>query len=143
MFDVFSAQDYLWEVVGTLEPPFRGICSYVLTDKMFQKGCGGSEHHHNYEGGLMIHTAEIMKLCMANTDINHNVLATAVIWHDYHKIYEYKWNDKENKVDKLDYRKMIGHVAGSFGEFWSLTEEMDDLKKEDRLAIAHCMLSLS
>jgi 3'-5' exoribonuclease len=89
----------------------------VLDDPTFFTSPGGATKHHDYEHGLVIHVEEVMQNVLKMTQFNPSCeLATAVIWHDYMKTADYGL-DAENKVVKLPYRKMIGHLPGSAMEF--------------------------
>jgi 3'-5' exoribonuclease len=88
----------------------------VLRDPRFQVAPGGSEHHHNYEHGLVIHVNEVMQNVLSMTGGKpSDALLTAVIWHDYMKVRDY--SIELGVVIKQPYRKLINHVAGSAMEF--------------------------
>jgi 3'-5' exoribonuclease len=120
----------------------KQCCLYVLEDNRFQSGMGGSLHHHNYQGGLVEHTAEVVQWIMelASKKYNLPVLITAAIWHDFHKIYEYQWNEEKARVDRLTFRSTIGHVTGSALEFYH-TAMNSQVASETIEEILHCMLS--
>lgn len=87
----------------------------VLHDPRFQISPGGSEHHHNYPHGLVIHVNEVMQNVLSMSSNPSDDLITAVIWHDYMKIKDYALDG--DQVVKLPYLKLINHVAGSAMEF--------------------------
>ena len=98
-------------------PQIEKLNNVVLDDPLFLEAPGGREHHHNFRGGLLVHTFEVMRNVMKMTyGSPSSALVTAVIWHDYMKVREYSF-DKEGKVIDAPYRKMIGHVAGSAMKF--------------------------
>jgi len=111
------------------------------------KAATKSNHHHAYEGGLVVHTAEVMDLIesMSIETDNIAVLMLAALYHDIGKIYEYS-DDKEHG---LSYRNLIGHVAGGPVEFQAhssasggaLNAAVNSLTLTQRQNIAHCMLS--
>lgn len=70
--------------------------------------------HHNYPGGLIIHTSEVLKGCMAkalsnsnNKTLNKDVLYAAAILHDLGKIETFSC-DENNKADS-NYKERIHH----------------------------------
>lgn len=116
------------------------ICDQnILEDEKFHKSFGGSAHHHVYEGGLMVHTAEVVENCTISMpgQADYDTLISAAIAHDYMKTREY-----EGGV-KTDYAKKINHVSG--GAIWmgyhmarAWMGPIDEDQQED---IIHCMLS--
>ena len=117
----------------------------VLNDGPFALSPGGSEHHHNYKHGLVIHTAEVMANAV---NMSHytlkagqlEVLVTAVIWHDFMKTRDYSLA-KDETITKEPYRKLINHVSGSFGHFFTnfSPEAFENVDLVDR--VSHCLLS--
>lgn len=90
----------------------------VLNDSAFFYSPGGTERHHQYKHGLVIHVAEVMSNILRMTSgTPGDALISAVIWHDFLKIREYAL-DSNGETVNLAYRKMIGHVAGSAMEFY-------------------------
>ena len=111
----------------------------VLHDPRFQLSPGGSEHHHNYPHGLVIHVNEVMQNVRSMTGGKpSDALTTAVIWHDYMKIKDYNLDGE--KVVKLPYRKLINHVSGSAIVFHQAacgilpTEELEQI---EHLLLSH------
>ena len=96
-------------------------------------------HHHAYEGGLAAHTLEVTNYAagianvVANVDMD--VLMTAALWHDFHKISEYS----DDSAD-AGYRDTIGHICGSAIEFrhWSHAHGVDRVTFRK---VAHCILA--
>jgi 3'-5' exoribonuclease len=134
---------YLQDVASENLPlKLRQTCSTVLHNRDFAFGMGGSVHHHNHPGGLVEHTMEVVSwiLELASEQYNLPVLLTAAIWHDYHKLYEYEWDESTKTVKKLDYAKEVGHVVGSAMEFKKVAQTLL-VDKPSEEQIVHCMLS--
>jgi putative nucleotidyltransferase with HDIG domain len=60
--------------------------------------------HHNYIGGLMVHTLECVKYAKANMDIffqrvNHDDVIAACLLHDIGKIFEYTIDTESGLID--------------------------------------------
>ena len=111
----------------------------VLGCKAFQNSPGGSDHHHNYRHGLVIHVNEVMQNVFSMTNNKpSDELITAVLWHDLMKTRDYGL-EMDEKVTKLPYRKLINHVAGSAMEFHRLAYlEISEAQLE---RIEHLLLS--
>ena len=112
---------------------------HVLSLPEFYISPGGSEHHHNYRHGLVIHVNEVMQNVLSMTNDNpSDELITAVLWHDLMKTRDYGL-ESDGQVTKLPYRKLINHVAGSAMEFHKLCSAF--LPKEQLEHIEHLLLS--
>lgn len=89
-----EAMIYLRKEVQGLAAPVRHLCDYVLNDPAFRTSPGGSKHHHNYPGGLLQHTYEVMSHAKFITGdfrfVRRGLLVPAIIWHDYHKTRDYR-----------------------------------------------------
>jgi 3'-5' exoribonuclease len=135
------AEEVFGEALAYLDEPLQTLCWEVVTDYHFRSGYGARKHHHNFVGGLFIHTAEVVQNCLAteNLGLDMQVLIAAAIWHDYLKIEEYEADDKD-EPQYTDFKHKIGHIAGSYAEFAaSATAAGVDAKiiKE----VSHCILS--
>lgn len=118
-------------------------CKFVLEDDRFAEwsGSGSPENHHYGDGGLLQHTAEVVRLCEMTLKTlpckaNPRVLFTAAIWHDYGKIWDYQKNgDVWSKSN--NHARTIHHISRSVMEYhiaWGSDTEFDN-------AIVHCILS--
>lgn len=108
-----EAETYLVQAMERLPMVWRQLCWVVIADGRFRSVPGSSGHHHACVGGLMIHTAEVLRNVLEMTAGQASPqLISAAIWHDYAKIHEYAWGP-DGTIRKLDYRVLIGHVVGS------------------------------
>jgi len=127
--------------LDSLDQPLQDLCTAVVMDLNFREGYGARKHHHNFKGGLFIHTAEVVENCMAAEvqAVNMQVLITAAIWHDYMKILEYE-ADEKGEVQYTEIKRKIGHIAGSFAEFAASATAAGVDAKTIR-EVSHCILS--
>lgn len=72
--------------------------------------------HHNYGGGLIVHTSEVLDLCRAIADaskrysfINRDALFSGAILHDLGKVETYYLNDM-GIAETLPTERSIGHL---------------------------------
>lgn len=136
-FNKDTALAYLLDSTAHLTGGTKELCDAVLNYPAFLISPGGSDHHHNYRHGLVIHVAEVMRnvRCMGEPDA---VLLTAVLWHDYMKTRDYELVGET--VVKTEYRKRVGHVAGSFAAFYMHAAELHaEIGFVDE--VSHCLLS--
>lgn len=97
-----------------------------------------TKHHHNYIGGLLHHTYEVMVSSFALSNVyncNKDVVLAASFFHDIMKINEY---DISGKV--LPYHNKIGHVVGS-ADTWKMFALASDVKSDIIDSVYHCILS--
>lgn len=79
------------------------VCSYIFDDPRFAicSGSGKPHQHHNGDGGLVIHTAEVVRLCLTinlgDWTVNGPVpivsckqLFLAAFFHDVGKMWDYQ-----------------------------------------------------
>jgi 3'-5' exoribonuclease len=87
-------------------------------DKEKLRACPAATHiHHNYHGGLLVHTAEVLELCKTVAEtcvvrypfINKDVLYSSAILHDIGKVETYYINDI-GVAHKLASEEKIGHL---------------------------------
>jgi 3'-5' exoribonuclease len=149
------------ETAKELSSPFYQLCLKVLDDPRFLTTYGSAGQHHAYEGGLIVHTAEVLETSFHLSNIyraaDREVLTVAAIYHDYMKIKEYLpevqgigvySNGVPVKFGKTPYRNLVRHVAGSHAEFiknlakFTETLPVDNGEFENKvLNIEHCLLS--
>lgn len=71
----------------------------------------GSRKHHYFEGGLAVHTAQVVSTAWYMADYfsmngwQRTVLITAAIWHDFGKVDEYE------KVGDLCWERRVPHLG--------------------------------
>lgn len=131
--------EYLNDAIGYLDHDLQEVCVQVLMNRRFRAGYGSDTKHHNYKGGLLQHTAEVMSLVLAQVgslviDVNLNVLIPAVLFHDFMKIRDY---DAEG--NPTVYKDRIYHVAGSYARWVEWADGVIDPLIVD--AVGHCILS--
>jgi 3'-5' exoribonuclease len=106
--------------VHALDYPLKEMCKSVIDDARFLRCPGGATRHHQYKGGLAVHTTEVMNFARSFVEVKDlEIMTVAAIFHDRNKIFEYSIKD-DGTIEKLPYRKLIGHVVGSFMFFRDL-----------------------
>lgn len=138
---------YLVETARLAVAPLDEICMHVLNNPDFTQCPASEKHHHNYEGGLLGHTTDLLCRLRPYFTLEHidqDVLITAAIWHDYHKIYEYNWHHDDVLerfvISKLPYTRLIGHIVGGYSEFVRVAAA-HELNTTTTAKIGHCILS--
>jgi len=123
----------------------------------FQDHPGGSSHHHGYRYGLLIHTAEVVKLAPDMAAIcggDPEIVKIAAIMHDYGKIHDYSWeqycpselytdddpNMYHKPVIKLPGFQKAAHIVASYDK-WQQTLGLIVAATSFHTAVGKCILS--
>ena len=125
------------------------LANVVLEDKRFPiwSGSGHSHQHHYGKHGLIIHTAEVVELCLNNNKllsagIDERELYLAGLFHDVGKTWDYEACDSDYKDwRKTPHARHIHHVSRS-ALVWNqaaLEDESFHLSKIDE--ITHAILA--
>lgn len=99
-------------------------------------------HHHNYQGGLLIHTNEVVKICNALSDIypelDRQLLVTGALLHDIGKIKTYSYDT--NIIDINYEGQMLDHLYIGAN---MLESKLSNLDIDDKLKVQliHMILS--
>lgn len=133
--------DKLCEVPEGRFKAFVKASIVLLWTRAFYLCPAAKEHHHAYPGGLLVHTAEVLKKTLqaleGEDDHTLSIGVIAAIWHDAAKIKEYSTVGGE--ISKLPYFYEIGHVHGSCMLLASYVPEL--VGSVDFQDIEHCILS--
>lgn len=95
------------------------LADIVLEDQRFWKwpASGSPQGHHHYDGGLAVHTMEVVELCMAGAKILHvedkRHLFLAALYHDIGKVRDYEYNGLAGEWQNTDHRSRVRHVCRS------------------------------
>lgn len=125
-FDKASDEDIKWSLGLIGDSSFwtdKRHHSYVTAclrrlDKEKLRACPAATHvHHQYHGGLLVHTAEVLELCKVIAEscvrrypfISKDVIYASAILHDIGKVETYSVNDF-GVAKSLATEKIIGHL---------------------------------
>jgi len=131
---------------------FTMACIQRLGRDRVEKSPAAAAVHHHYQGGLLVHTAEVLNLCRAYVlisqrynFINKDVVFSAAILHDIGKVDTYIFNDlgvaKQSPIEKT-----VGHlffgmnlVQDVFGEMCHVGGPLEDVNKQFVTEVLHCI----
>jgi 3'-5' exoribonuclease len=98
-----NSDDLISEIISTIKEmesrELKNLLKSFFCDKnfieQFYKAPAAMVHHHNYIGGLLDHTVEVLKIsktaCEIFPDLNHDLLYCGVLLHDVGKIKTYTY----------------------------------------------------
>lgn len=136
---------YLRNLAETFE--LIDVCKVVLENKNFElwSGSGIKEHHHYGKHGLIIHTAEVVKLCLTNNEtLNYGIdpkkIFLAALFHDAGKMWDYEPLNEDYEEWKItDHKFKIHHISRSSLLFNQAASNFFDQKYIDE--ILHAILA--
>lgn len=100
------------------------------------------KYHHNYKGGLLVHTNEVVEICKTISniyeDINRDLLISGAILHDIGKIETYDY--KTEMIEMNNKGIFLDHI---FIGACILKEKMNSLKisEKTKIDLIHLILS--
>lgn len=150
------------------DPALNRTCELLWLDERFKDldlAPAALTWHHNYEGGLLAHTAEVAHFAEYSGNIDHianvdwDVLMAAALWHDVAKIHEYECRmDVREKLPEKhleireepngmvrywvtgEFYKRIYHISGSAMEFHHHAIK-NGVDVETMREVEHCILA--
>jgi len=122
------------------------ICSTVTENADFMEWPASVTKHHIYEGGLVVHTAEVLKgallLASGSRSADLETIVAAAIFHDFMKIRDYERVPGTLLFQGAPYREGIRHVVGSHAA-WVRAAELRCRERAPKWvdAVSHCILA--
>ncbi len=107
----------------------------------FKTHPGAIEYHHNWIGGLLQHTLEVVKYCDLSTslfgDLDRDILIAGAILHDIGKLQEIRVTSRIKGTKK---GQLKGHIAMGFAFLSKLMDELGT-NEDVRDKLLHIILS--
>lgn len=142
------------EIIGV-----TNIANCLLDDPRFPVWSGSPkpEQHHYGDGGLLLHTYEVVQLCLNLRDtmyshLDKRTLFLASLMHDWGKLWDYQRLPKESNVrpppgteypgvwQSAPHKRIIHHVSRSAIE-WSKAVEKTGECKDIEWDVSHAILA--
>ncbi len=106
------------ELVGTMADPRLAALSQSLLDihgARFRRAAAARGYHHARRGGLVEHTAGVMRaadaLCTAYPQLNRDLLLAGALFHDCGKMWENPYPEKGLIMPYTDAGELLGHIT--------------------------------
>ena len=144
--DVEKMYSELVEEIYCVEnPQIKKLLESIFKDpeieKKFKKHPGGIEIHHNWRGGLLQHTLEVLQYCKLSwqlfPDLNKDLLVAGALLHDIGKLEEISVT---SRIKGTDRGQLLGHIV--LGANY-VSRKMDDMDMDEKLKdkILHMIIS--
>ena len=144
--DVKEIREYMAQMIFKIENPVwqRIVRSlYAKYDKEFYSYPAAKTNHHAFETGLSYHTATMVRLADAISDIypqlNKSLLYAGIMLHDLAKVLELSGPDQTEYTVRGN---LIGHISLIDSEITKTVMELGiDDTKEEVVLLRHVILS--
>jgi 3'-5' exoribonuclease len=110
--------EYIGERVGALgDPRLRSLCKAFVSEhgERFRRTAGARSYHHARRGGLVEHTAQMMRITMAVAplypELNLDLLISGVLFHDSGKLWENHLPESGFTMGYDERGELVGHIS--------------------------------
>lgn len=147
----FNVADLEKEILTTIEKitddDYRRLLQSFFSDEKFRakfrNAPAARSNHHAWIGGLLEHTANLLRytnafLTNTPTPLNNDLLIAGVILHDAGKIHELKLS---TVIEYSDYGKLIGHISIGVMMIEEATQKLTNFPAEKKWLLQHLLLS--
>jgi len=132
----------------TGEKRIEELTSVILNNANFYTWSGSStpKHHHYGKHGLIVHTKEVIKLCLkCNTTtyacIDQDKLFLAALFHDIGKIHDYRpLDEKLEEWESTEHKTKIHHIYRS-AAIWEENAKRLNYKQDYIDDVSHAILA--
>ena len=139
--------EYLINTIHEIEDKeLKSIMTSLFQDnEFFEKfitAPAAKRYHHNYKGGLLVHTNEVVEICKTISniyeDINRDLLISGAILHDIGKIDTYDY--RTERIEMNDKGILLDHI---FIGACIIKEKANTLKisEKTKIDLIHLILS--
>jgi 3'-5' exoribonuclease len=104
-------------VAAISDPRLRGICELFLKDfgERFRRTAAARNYHHARRGGLVEHTAQMMRvaqaLCPLYPQLNLDLLLAGILFHDSGKLWENHLPEDGFTMGFDERGELMGHIS--------------------------------
>lgn len=117
---------------------------YDANEEMFKIQPAAKTYHHNIKGGLVLHTATMLRaaarMCLVYETLNWDLLASAIILHDMGKVQEYAIDNSLN-ITYTPMGSLKGHIVWIVSELEYVARQMGVENTNEMLALINAVAS--
>ncbi len=135
-----------WSVERVGHEGLKALLDGFLEDEefveRFQRAPAGKKWHHAYIGGLLEHTASMIKLVERLADhypyLDRDLLVSGTVLHDIGKVWELRY---DTTIDYTRIGRLEGHIFLGAEEVSRRAESIEELDEETLTRLRHLILS--
>ena len=120
--DLRAKQRADWEfILQTMQmlgdPRLRALCDAFLNEwgERFRRAAAARKYHHARRGGLVEHTAQMMRVAKeiapVYPQLNTDLLIAGILFHDSGKLWENQFSEKGFVMDYDELGELVGHIS--------------------------------
>jgi 3'-5' exoribonuclease len=110
--------DFILQSVGSiLDPRLRSLCETFLKEwgDRFRRAAAARKYHHARRGGLVEHTAQMMRVAKQVVplypQLNLDLLIAGILFHDSGKLWENQFPEAGFVMDYDELGELVGHIS--------------------------------
>ena len=99
------------------DPRLRALCDAFVREfgERFRRTAAARKYHHARRGGLVEHTAQMMRLAKQIAplypDLNGDLLVAGILFHDCGKLWENAWPENGFVMHYDELGELVGHLS--------------------------------
>jgi 3'-5' exoribonuclease len=104
-------------VAKIADPRLRKLCDEFVKEfsERFRRTAAARKNHHARRGGLVEHTAQMMRVALAITplypQLNADLLTAGILFHDSGKLWENHYPESGFVMDYDERGELVGHIS--------------------------------
>ena len=109
---------FILEAIATIgDPRLRALCDTFVKElgERFRRTAAARRNHHARRGGLVEHTAQMMRVARAIAplypQLNVDLLIAGIVFHDSGKLWENHYAESGFVMDYDERGELIGHIS--------------------------------
>ena len=120
--DLRAKQNADWELIEKTidtitDPRLRELCQAFLKEwgDRFRRAAAARKYHHSRRGGLVEHTAQMMRVAKEVAplypQLNLDLLIAGILFHDSGKLWENQFSETGFVMDYDELGELVGHIS--------------------------------
>jgi len=109
---------FICETIAKItDPRLRAVCDAFVKEfaERFRRTAAARKNHHARRGGLVEHTAQMMRVAMAIAplypQLNVDLLIAGILFHDSGKLWENHYSESGFVMDYDERGELVGHIS--------------------------------
>jgi 3'-5' exoribonuclease len=135
--DLRAKQTADWEFIlqttqALVDPRLRALTQMFLNEwgDRFRRAAAARKYHHARRGGLVEHTAQMMRVAKQIAplypQLNLDLLIAGILFHDSGKLWENQFSETGFVMDYDELGELVGHISIGLEVVNSLWRKLDD-----------------